>query len=121
VGPVQERVDELAAAVPADIRTAFETAYRSWLDAVRMSPALDSSTSFLIRPPEFARLLALGPQIVPLVMQRLADPNDWVAIALADALLPQELGVEVSFDDPRALEGEQGRARRLLELWAEAS
>jgi len=67
---------------------------------------------------EFDALLALGPVILPLVVEKLADPDNFFALQLYDALQPDiNLLVQFDADDERILEGEQGRARRLVQHW----
>ena len=67
---------------------------------------------------EFDALIALGPATLPLVVEKLADPENFLALQLYDALQPSEkLLVQFEPDDERILEGEQGRARRVVRAW----
>lgn len=67
---------------------------------------------------EFDDLIALGPAILPLVIEALADPENFMTLQLYDAIQPNEkLLVQMGADDERILEGEQGRARRVVEAW----
>jgi hypothetical protein len=61
---------------------------------------------------------ALGPQILPLVIEALADPEHFLALQLYDAIQPNpQLIVQFEPEDERILEGEQGRARRVVQAW----
>ncbi|HEY7152836.1 MAG TPA: hypothetical protein VH575_02655, partial [Gemmataceae bacterium] len=63
-------------------------------------------------------LIALGPTILPLVIEQLANPENFFALQLYDAIQPNEkLLVQFEPDDERILEGEQGRARRVVQAW----
>ena len=47
-------------------------------------------------------------------MQKLGDPENFLALTLYDAIQPEEkLLVQIGADDERILEGEQGRAKRV--------
>ena len=68
---------------------------------------------------EYDALIALGPAILPLVVEKFAaDPANFMALQLYDAVQPDEkLHVHFLPDDERILEGEQGRARRVVKTW----
>ncbi len=67
---------------------------------------------------EFDALVALGPAILPLVIDQLANPDHFLALQLYDAIQPDErLLVQFEPEDERILEGEQGRARRVVQAW----
>jgi hypothetical protein len=67
---------------------------------------------------EFDTLVALGPSILPLVVEALAEPDNFIALQLYDAIQPdQKLVVQFEPDDRKILEGEQGRARRVVQHW----
>jgi hypothetical protein len=55
---------------------------------------------------------------MPLVVEKLADPENFFTLQLYDAIQPDEkLVVHFEADDERILEGEQGRARRVVKAW----
>jgi hypothetical protein len=55
------------------------------------------------------RILPAGPAIIPLVVESLADPENFFALQLYDAIQPNDqLLVQFEADDERILEGEQG-------------
>lgn len=60
----------------------------------------------------YSKLLDLGPQTLPLVVEKLADPANFMAIQLYDDLQPdKDLRVRHVAGDPAALTGVQGRVR----------
>ncbi len=63
-------------------------------------------------------LTNLGPVILPLVIEKLADPENFLALQLYDTMQTNErLLVQFEPDDERILEGEPGRARRVVQAW----
>jgi hypothetical protein len=67
---------------------------------------------------EFDALVALGPKILPLVVETLVDPEHFLALQLYDALQPdQHLIVQYEPDDERILGGEQSRAAEVVKHW----
>ena len=110
---------EQRAAIPAELQTAFDSAFRAW-KATWFSGGLAISSDPHTRAvgKEFDALVALGPGILPLVIEMLADPENFLALQLYDAIQPNErLVVPIAPDDERILEGEQGRARRTVQAW----
>jgi hypothetical protein len=105
--------------VPADLRGAFETAFEAWKSTwFTGGLAFSSNPHTRAVGKEFDALIALGPRILPLVVEKLADPENFMALQLYDAIQPSEkLLVQYGPDDERILEGEQGRARRVVQAW----
>jgi hypothetical protein len=105
--------------VPPDLRSAFETAFAAWKSTWfggGLAISSDPHTRTVGR--EFDALIALGPAILPLVVEKLTDPDNFLALQLYDAIQPNErLLVQYGPDDERILEGEQGRARRVVQAW----
>jgi hypothetical protein len=124
-----ERLDQMAAAADPALVEEFDRRYGAWksaLLAVSESEGafsvglLNSTAAGFSGLPEFAALVALGSEILPLVMRKLADPDEWPAVLLADVFVPYGVGVEFDLDDERVLTGEQGRARLTLDAWLES-
>jgi hypothetical protein len=110
---------EQCAAVPASVRAAFESAFARWKDTwFSGGLAMSSDPHTRAVGKEFDTLIALGPAILPLVIVGLADPKNFLALQLYDAI-QTDPGLLVQFepDDERILEGEQGRARRVVQAW----
>ncbi len=105
--------------VPTELQTEFSHAFEAWKSTWFQGGLAVSSVpqSRAVGLP-FDALIALGPQILPLVVQKLADPENFLALTLYDAIQPDEkLLVHVDADDERILEGEQGRAKRAVQAW----
>ncbi len=107
------------AAIPQEIRVAFDTSFRAW-KSTWFSGGLAVSSDPHTRAvgKEFDALIALGPAILPLVIEVLSDPENFLALQLYDTIQPNErLLVQFEPGDERVLEGEQGRARRVVQAW----
>lgn len=107
------------AKVPGELRTAFEGAFRDWKDTwFRGGLAVSSDPHTRAVGKAFDALIALGPAILPLVIEALAVPDNFLALQLYDAIQADgNLLVQYEPDDERILEGEQGRARRVVQTW----
>jgi len=106
-------------AIPAELQQAFDAAFNAWKRTwFSGGLAISSDPHTRAVGKEFDELIALGPAILPLVIEALADPENFLALQLYDAIQPNEkLLVQFSPDDERVLEGEQGRARRVVQAW----
>lgn len=105
--------------ISASVRPAFDTAFSAWKGtwfSGGLAVSSDPHTRAVGR--EFDALIALGPLILPLLVEKLADPENFLALQLYDALQSDEnLLVQYEPDDERIVEGEQGRARRVVQAW----
>jgi hypothetical protein len=112
-------LQEQTRALPAGLREAFEKAFRAWKETwFRGGLAVDSNPQTRTAGTEYDALIALGPAVLPLVVEKLADPENFLALQLYDALQTEpNLLVHFEPDDERILEGEQGRARRVVQAW----
>jgi hypothetical protein len=112
---LREQIDQ----IPKAVRIAFEEGFRAWRGSwSRGSMALSSNPNTRASGPEFEKLWAMGPQVLPLVVEKLADPENFFALQLYDRLQRNDqLRIELAPTDPRIAEGEQGRAKRTVETW----
>ena len=112
---LQEQVKE----IPNDVRVAFDAAFRAWKDTwFRDGLAISSDPHTRASGKAFDDLIALGSAILPLVVEQLANPENFLALQLYDAIQSDgNLIVQYEPDDERILEGEQGRAQRVVQVW----
>ena len=105
--------------VPAEVRAAFDLAFEAWKETwFSGGLSFDSDPHSRTVGREFDALVALGPAILPLVVEALADPDNFLALQLYDAIQPNDrLVIQFGPEDGRILEGEQGRARRTVQAW----
>jgi hypothetical protein len=106
-------------AIAADLKDAFEKAFKAWKQSwFRGGLAVNSNPQSRAVGEEYDALIALGPEIVPLVVEKLADPENFLALQLYDAMQANDqLVIHFEPDDEGILEGEQGRARHVVHAW----
>lgn len=109
-----ERVHELAGAVPAPLRERFAGALADWKRTWSELPlAASSDTRDYAQGPAFERLLELGPDAVPLVLEQIVEADDgFLLLALLERWWEREDLVAVAVEQP--LESQQSRAIRAL-------
>lgn len=105
--------------VPEELRAAFDRAFAAWKSTwFRGGLAVSSDPHTRSVGIEYDALIALGPAILPLLIEQLADPENFMALQLYDALQSNEkLLVQLEMGDERIMEGEQGRAQRVVQAW----
>jgi hypothetical protein len=110
---------EVVRGVPEEVKTAFEKAFGAWKNTWFSGLlSISSDPSDRATGKEYQDLIALGPRIIPLVLEKLSDPENFMALQPYDALqTDMNLLVHIEPDDERILEGEQGRARRTVRSW----
>jgi hypothetical protein len=108
--------DEIAA-IPPEIRRAFEERYQAWRKT-QDSPALAvlSDTRSRRNSAEFAALVGLGPQILPLLIDKIAHPQEFFALQVYEVLRP-DWPVNVEADGKPVYDSEQAKARRAVQDW----
>lgn len=115
ISPEQlSRLDVEIARLPADLRGRFDARYRDWRRTWDRHDILVSSNLKAIRNnSEFRALAALGPRILPLVVDKLLQPDEFFALQLYDVLQDRP---ELREDGYRDL-GEQRRALATARRW----
>ncbi|MBW3597651.1 MAG: hypothetical protein KY475_10285 [Planctomycetes bacterium] len=105
--------------IPKEVRAAFEKSFADWKSTwFRGGLAISSNPHTRAVGTEYDALIALGPEILPLVVEKLAEPENFLALQLYDALQADDkLLVQFEPDDERVLDGEQGRAKRVVQAW----
>jgi hypothetical protein len=112
-------LNEELARIPPKLRSDFKKAFAGWKNTwFSGGLAINSDPSTRAVGREYDALIALGPTVLALVVEALADPENFFALQLYDAMQPNEqLIVQYEPDDERILEGEQGRAQRVVQTW----
>ena len=100
------------ARVPSDLRGRFDVRYRAWKYSWRRKPIL-FNTRTARGTAEFRALVALGPGILPLLVDRLVRRDEYAALQAYDALQDKpDLRV-----DPQNYPSEQQRALETARRW----
>jgi hypothetical protein len=109
----------IAAEVDARTKEAFQSAFAAWKKTwFEGGLAISSDPHTRTVGREFDALVALGPKILPLLVERLTEPDNFLALQLYDTLqLSPKLIVQFEPDDERILSGEQGRAQEVVKQW----
>jgi hypothetical protein len=106
------------AAVPPDIRGEFARRYQAWRKTWD-SPAIAvlSDSASVRHSDEFAALVALGAPILPLLIEKIARPEDFFALQAYEAIKP-DWPATIESHGERVFESEQAKARRAVQDWA---
>ncbi|MBD3265539.1 hypothetical protein GF373_02620 [bacterium] len=115
----QEILRDALNKVSKDIRGAFETLFAEWKKTWSAEEFWHVSNPAFVRYTEpYKQLAAMGDEIVPLVVDKLTDSDNFFALQLYDALQPDEkLVIQPDTEGDEILEGEQGRAKRTVIAW----
>lgn len=118
-GPESKALREEIARIPIELRRKFEERFAAWQKTWDAPYLMIHSDPTVFRySGEFAELAALGTDVLPLVVSKLANPNDFLALQLYDALQnDQSLRVDLAPGDEQVFYGEQGRAERVVKRW----
>ena len=116
----RNRVLEESRKVNSEIVDKFESLVSEWENEIQINPQTKFSASTLDykKLPQFKSLQEMGRVIIPLIMEKLLDENNFFMLSLYDALqVDSTLKVVYSKNDPKCLEGEQNRSRRTIRMW----
>ena len=82
---------------------------------------LSSSTQDSKELEEYPQLLAMGKEILPLVVEKLLDEKNFVGLVLYDELQDNpDYKIAYDYKDSTWLEGEANRAKRTVKLWVKS-
>jgi hypothetical protein len=101
------------AELPAALRIRFEQSYREWRKTWERPDILVSSNAKAVRnSEEFRSLVSLGPRILPLVVDKLLQPEEFFALQIDDVLQDRP-----ELRDEHSEVGEQQRALATAHRW----
>jgi hypothetical protein len=104
--------------VSPELKERFDRAYAAWNEACNHPLiAISSDPASTTYSPAFLELISLGPQIIPLLMEKLANPDEFFALQALDRLIRPEWVIVHRPEDPEVLLGEQGRAVATVKQW----
>jgi hypothetical protein len=112
---LREEINRLDPRLVQDFNKNFSFWKETWF---KDRLAIDSDPTSRVGSFEFFRLLNMGDAIIPLVVNELIQPDNFIALQLYDRLQNEpRLLVEHSAEDDLILEGEQGRAHRTVRTY----
>ncbi len=118
----QEALLRAAANLSPEIRQAYADKFARWKSTwFAGGLAINSDPHSRASGKDFDALIAMGPTILPLIIGSLSDPDNFFALQLYDSIQSNSrLILQFNSDDQRILEGEQGRARRVVQVYLDS-
>src|SRR3954471_23436720 len=87
----KKQLREQRSRIPRQVQNAFDAAFNAWKATwFRGGLAISSNPHTRTVGEEFDSLVQLGPEILPLVIEALADPENFLALQVYDAIQPEE-------------------------------
>jgi hypothetical protein len=112
-------LDDAVLRMDPALRERFDHLFAEWKASWRdPAVAIHSNPAFVRRLPAFDALVALGPETLPALALKLADPDNFFALQLYEALQPEDYARQAKATGAQPSDGEQGRAMRVAELYA---
>jgi hypothetical protein len=110
-------VRSAAAHMSPGLSRLFEVRFAAWKKTWSEPPLVFSSNPHdATRSKKFRDLVALGRDILPAVVEKLIDPDNFFALQLYEAIQTHRSLVASSIDD--GFDSEQARARKTIRLYA---
>ena len=116
---LDELLHEAVSTVNEAVAEEFESRFNAWKETWNAEHTLHlSNPAFVTYSREYCDLVAMGPEILPLIVLKLTDPENFFALQLYEAVEsdPGAL-VDINPAEDTIMEGEQGRARQTVERW----
>lgn len=103
--------------INAQTRKDFEELFSEWKKSWNKDEySFLSDPAFVRNGDAYYKLAALGEEIIPLLVEKLTDPENFLALQLYDSIQDNNiLRVDNDPEDDLIFEGEQGRAQRTVE------
>ena len=109
-----------ASKIKPAIKAQFNNLFEAWDKEISTNPKTkySSSTKAYTILPQFKEMQAMGKIIIPLIMEKLLDDQNFFLLPLYDAIQKDSrLKVNYKEGDVKILEGEQNRAKRTIRIW----
>ncbi|ACL04134.1 conserved hypothetical protein [Desulfatibacillum aliphaticivorans] len=115
----KKALDGLKEAIPKDTVEAFENRFSAWKETWKSGHRiLLSNTSYVRHSNEFVELAGMGKEIMPLLIEKLVEPDNFRALHLYDALQTDKfLKVLPGSSEEVILKGERFRAEEVVKLF----
>ena len=116
--------EKYGANINCEVKTKFNDLFNSWNEEISINPQTKYSSSTLAYTtlPQFKEMQAMGKNIIPLIMEKLLDEDNFFLLPLYDAIqTDSQLKISYKKGDAKILEGEQNKAKRTVRLWLSLS
>jgi hypothetical protein len=107
-------VKEVSPEIKAEFEKKFRTFKNSWFKG---SLAAASDPYARNKTAEYREVAAMGKAIIPLLVNKLMDESNFLALPAYENLAGKRLSIPIDSKDEKVLEGEQGRAYRTVKLF----
>ncbi len=114
-----EILNDIINSVPNEVKVNFESLFIEWKKSWSLDElSLISDPSFVRHGEAYYNLASMGQEIIPLLVQKLTDIDNFFALQLYDSIQDNQiLRVDNDPEDDLIFEGEQGRAQRTVEIF----
>jgi hypothetical protein len=104
--------------VKQEVKDLFEQAYAAWTQTwTQPAIQISSNPNDYARSQEFNDLVAMGPDILPLLVEKMGNGREFLVLKAIEQLLPSNLIFRPAIDDPNIFGGEQLRAHMTAKRW----
>lgn len=108
-------IKDLMRNIPADKKLRFEKNFKAWKSTwLKGSLSSVSDPYARAKGSEYRTLTAMGKDIVPLLVNKLMDESNFLALSAFEQLADKKFMIRIDAADEKVLEGEQGRAYRTV-------
>jgi len=114
IAAVKNMIKAIPASTVSDFEKKFRALKNSWFKG-SMSSASDPYAR--TKSAEYREIIAMGKEIVPLLVNKLMDDSNFLALPAYESLAGKKLSIPIDSRDEKVLEGEQGRAYRTVKLF----
>ncbi len=113
-----DMVQSLIKQIPREVTADFEKKFKAWQKAwFGGSLSFSSDPYARTKTPEYREMIALGKSIIPLLVNKLMDENNFLALPAFEQLAGKRFTIQIDATDEKIQEGEQGRAYRTVKAW----
>jgi hypothetical protein len=101
-----------------EVKDLFEQKYAAWKQTwTQPAIQVSSNPNDYARSQEFNDLVAMGRDILPLLVEKMSNGREFLVLQAVEQLLPSSLIFRPAIDDPHIFGGEQLRAHMTAKRW----
>ena len=115
------RITALTKKIPREKAADFAQKFSAWKKIWHTgSNAFSSDPYTRAKTAEYRELVGLGKEILPLLVSKLMDETNFLALPAFEELAGKRFTISINAADEKVLEGEQGRTFRTVKKWIAA-
>lgn len=113
-----KRLNALIKEIPGEKALDFDKRFSAWKKIWHTGSHASSSDPYTrTKTAEYRELKALGKVILPLLVKKLMDENNFLALPAFEELAEKKFTIRINPKDEKVLEGEQGRTFRTVKKY----